>query len=436
MAAVPAPYLQKALEGSNAHPAETEPQTAGITTAILLSYVESRGGRSAVERVLELSGLLGRESELRDEGTWWTYVQKQALMQAMTHVLDDPDATRRAGAYALETGVGATLKAALRAFGSPELAYSNVARSNERFSRNSRMEVLMVGNGYATLSYRQVVDVRHTRVDCLYNQGLLGVLPELFGLPPARVSHTQCALDGADACLYDIRWERRGLLERWSPTATAAGVLTGAGGVAVSAEAVALPGAALAVAGAAAWAGSAVAAARRRRRNLESELDSRVRSAGSLLSSQRQLAGELDLESLMTRIGDGGRKAVGADAAALLLEEDGALVVKRAGGLGASAQRALVDWFAGLPNRHHTVQLIDDLAAEPVLAPVLKGPPALSLAVLCSRARVGRPGRDAGDALAALQRLPGPGRRLDRGLRGPGRRGAGQRATASRARRR
>ena len=239
----------------------------------MLSYVESRGGRAAVERMLELSGLLGREGELRDEGTWWTYIQKQALMQAMTHVLDDPEATRRAGAYALETGVGTTLKAALRAFGSPQLAYANVARSNERFSRNSRMEVLMVGNGYATLSYRQVVDVRDTRVDCLYNQGLLGVLPKLFGLPPARVTHTQCALDGADACVYDVHWERRGHLARWSPTATAAGALAGAGGAAVAAEAVALPGAALAVAGAAGWATSAVAAARRRRRDLESELE-------------------------------------------------------------------------------------------------------------------------------------------------------------------
>ena len=234
MAAVPAPYLRKALEGAEDYPAEAEPQTAGITTAILLSYVESRGGRAAVQRVLELSGLLGRESELRDESTWWTYIQKQALMEAVTHVLEDPQATRRAGAYALETGVGSTLKAALRAFGSPELAYTNVARSNHKFSRNSRMDVLMVGNGYATLSHHQVVDVRNTKVDCLYNQGLLGVLPELFGLPPARVTHTQCALDGADSCIYDVRWEQRSRMVRWSPSVTAAGVLVGGAGAATA----------------------------------------------------------------------------------------------------------------------------------------------------------------------------------------------------------
>ena len=249
MAAVPAPYLLKALEGSEAYPAEAEPQTAGITTAILLSYTESRGGRAAVERVLELAGLLGRERELRDESTWWTYIQKQALMEAVTDVLDDPQATRRAGAFALEAGVGNTLKAALRAFGSPELAYANVARSNHKFSRNSRMEVLMVGNGYATLSYRQVAEVRNTKVDCLYNQGLLGVLPELFGLAPARVTHPQCALDGANSCVYEVRWERRSRVSRWSPTATVAGVLAGAAGAATAFEPVALSGGALALAG-------------------------------------------------------------------------------------------------------------------------------------------------------------------------------------------
>ena len=382
MAAVPAPYLQKALEGADAYPAEAEPQTAGITTAILLAYAESRGGRAAVERMLELSGLLGRESELRDESTWWTLLQKHALMHALTHVLDDPQATRRAGSFALEAGVGTPLKAALRAFGSPELAYANVARSNHKFSRNSRMEVLVVGNGYATLSYRQVVDVRNTKVDCLYNQGLLAVLPQLFGLAPARVTHSQCALDGGDACVYDVRWERRSRVARWSPTVTVAGALAGAAGAAATFVPVAAPAGALALGGAAAWAGSSVIASRRRRADLEAELDTRVRSADSLRTSLRQLAGELDTDTLMNLIADGARKAVSADAAALLLEEEGTLMVQRASGLGAKAQRALEAWLASIPASADGVQLVDDTATVPLLAPVLDGPPPLTS--LCS----------------------------------------------------
>ena len=403
MAAVPAPYLQKALEGSDAHPAEAEPQTAGITTAIVLSYVESRGGRAAVERVLELSGLLGREGELRDESTWWTYIQKQALMHAVAHVLDDPQATRRAGAYALEAGVGTTLKAALRAFGSPELAYANVARSNHKFSRNSRMEVLMVGDGYATLSYRQVVDVRNTRVDCLYNQGLLGVLPQLFGLAPARVTHTQCALDGADACVYDVRWERRSRLARWSPTVTAAGV---AGRARRRGGHVRAGGRAGARrwrwAAPRRWAASAVVATAAPPRDLEAELDTRVRSADSLRTSLRQLAGELDLEALMTLIGRRRRaRRVSADAAALLLEEEGALVVQRASGLGAK-RPAGAGGLARRACRHRDdgVQLDRRRGRRAGAGAGAGGPAAADLAVLRSAARRSGPARDAGGAVA------------------------------------
>ena len=105
MATIPAPHLRKALEGAEEHPAETEPQTSGMTTAIVLSYVEKRGGRAAVERTLEVAGLLGRESELRDDSTWWTFVQKQALIHAAADVLDDPQVTMRAGEYALWSGL-------------------------------------------------------------------------------------------------------------------------------------------------------------------------------------------------------------------------------------------------------------------------------------------------------------------------------------------
>ncbi len=378
MAAVPAPFLLKALEGAEAHPAEAEPQTAGMTTAILLSYTESRGGRAAVEQVLELSGLLGREDELRDESTWWTFIQKRALMEAVAHVLDDPQATRRAGAHALEAGVGTTLKAALRAFGSPELVYANVARGNDKLSRHSRMDARRVSKCQATLSYRHVVDVRYSRVDCLYNQGVLAVVPELFGLPPARVSQTQCALDGAEACVYEIRWEPRSRLARWSPMATAAGVVAGAAGAALAYLPVTAPGAAVAVAGGAAWAGSSAITARRRRTDLEAELETRVRSAESLRTSLRQLAGELDPESLATQIIDGGRRAMGADAAALLQEQSGRLMVQRASGLGARAQRALESWIASIPAGATGIQVIDDAATVPTLEPLVEGPPPMT----------------------------------------------------------
>jgi diguanylate cyclase (GGDEF)-like protein len=69
---------------------------------------------------------------------------------------------------------------------------------------------------------------------------------------------------------------------------------------------------------------------------------------------------------------------VGADAAVLLVEENGALAVQRASGLGATSQRALEAWFAGMPGSGNGVQLIDDVSEVPELAPVLEGSPPLT----------------------------------------------------------
>ena len=144
------------------------------------------------------------------------------------------------------------------------------------------------------------MDVRPTRLDCLFNVGVLSCGPRLFGIARARVTHTECVLDGADECVYEVRWDQRGRLARWSPTATFAGATAAAAGLATSVLPLAAGGAGIALAGALGWAGSAALVNSRRRADLEAELESRVRSADSLRRSLRMLSGELDLNALLS----------------------------------------------------------------------------------------------------------------------------------------
>ena len=52
-----------------------EPREAsGLTTRLVLAFVEREGGRDAVEAVLERAGLAGCESQLRDENEWFARV--------------------------------------------------------------------------------------------------------------------------------------------------------------------------------------------------------------------------------------------------------------------------------------------------------------------------------------------------------------------------
>src|SRR5437763_1324206 len=76
-------------------------ETSGMTSRLMLAYAERVGGREAVDAVLQRAGMADYEAELRDENTWFSFATKVRLFQALAEVLDDPAATRRAGAGAL-----------------------------------------------------------------------------------------------------------------------------------------------------------------------------------------------------------------------------------------------------------------------------------------------------------------------------------------------
>src|SRR5947209_20073679 len=55
---------------------------SGMTSRLILAYVERAGGSEASERVLARAGLTESESELRDENCWFSFETKLALWEA------------------------------------------------------------------------------------------------------------------------------------------------------------------------------------------------------------------------------------------------------------------------------------------------------------------------------------------------------------------
>ena len=56
------------------------------------------------------------------------------------------------------------------------------------------------------LSYHDLAGVGYHHYDCDYTIGLLRTVPQLFGLPPARVAHSVCGARGDDHCQFDVQW--------------------------------------------------------------------------------------------------------------------------------------------------------------------------------------------------------------------------------------
>lgn len=81
------------------------------------------------------------------------------------------------------------------------------------------MATISSTSGHAVVSYRLHDDHIPNRHDCRYTQGILTQATVLFGLPPARLAHPRCQVDGADRCVFELtrprwRWWSRTLTRR------------------------------------------------------------------------------------------------------------------------------------------------------------------------------------------------------------------------------
>ena len=191
---------------------EPRRDTSGVTTRVVVLYVKQHGGDQAVAALLESAGETRSLDELLDEHGWSSYEQRIRLFRAAVEVLGDPGAVRRIGQSMLRSRIALPLVVLLRALGSPEQVLRNVAKANSRFSTNSTVQALEIGNGHAVVTYRLHEGYVPDPLDCQYTEGLLSLVPEVFGLPPATIRHNECQVHGAPACLYRLRWRPR---HRW-----------------------------------------------------------------------------------------------------------------------------------------------------------------------------------------------------------------------------
>ncbi len=186
-------------------------ETSGATTGQVLRYVRAERGEDAVARVLLRTGLPHTAAELEDQSRWWSYDTRIRLFEAGTAELDDPLLMYRVGARALHSGLAHSVVLLLRAMGTPRQVLRKLPRAVAKFSTTSTMEVLEVDDISALIHLTLHEQYVHSRLDCLYAQGLISTVPTIFGLPAARIKHDECESDGHAACIYRLSWDRR----RW-----------------------------------------------------------------------------------------------------------------------------------------------------------------------------------------------------------------------------
>jgi diguanylate cyclase (GGDEF)-like protein len=189
-------------------------ETSGATTALVLGFVRARGGDAAVDETLRRAGVPWTAEELSSPSRWTSYDTRIRLFTAATEVLGDPDTMFRVGREALGHGLNPALVLLVRAMGSPRQVYRQLPRAVAKFSTTSTMELVESGARHATIRFTLHPGYRHSRLDCAYAQGLIGMVPTIFGLPPAELLHSDCEADGHPSCVYHLTWQDRRRLRR------------------------------------------------------------------------------------------------------------------------------------------------------------------------------------------------------------------------------
>jgi diguanylate cyclase (GGDEF)-like protein len=347
----------------------TLPETNAITSRLVLLYAHRVGGQQMVDRVLQVAGLTGRGDDLMDENYWFSYAEKIALFEAAVDVTGDPDFMFGVGKSAIDLNVGEGLRMALRALGSPRLVYQNVVRANAKFSGAHQMTLLDLDSEHATIRYSDLTDqARYHPLDCQYNRAMLAVVPQLFGLRPAEIDHAVCGCDGADGCVYEIRWDQGLNVTR----AAIVGVLASAVAIAMAAIFVPslLPLAFAVPILIAIWLSYRYAQSSGDRiERLENEVEDQARIFERLGESLQDLVSELRLDDVLTKVAENAHHALSGREFVLLLNEgEGPYYCQRSAKVGTLARTRLEAWASELPERGTEPISIDDLRTVRTLA--------------------------------------------------------------------
>ncbi len=188
-------------------PADSGRHISCSMTGVLLRLMRSQGGESAVAEILRQAGSRYEATYLENLDNWISQEEANALLSAGVEISGDPDFARHVGQEMVAQHAGKQVATLLRSLGSVELVLQTVAQTAAKLSAATEMEPLEVGAGRAVVRAAAREGFRRPPVSCDWTTGLLAGTPILFGLPPGRVTESECQARGDAQCLYTITWD-------------------------------------------------------------------------------------------------------------------------------------------------------------------------------------------------------------------------------------
>jgi PAS domain-containing protein len=173
----------------------------------LVFYLKDRYDQETLERFIGETGLT--LSYLEDENNWISFEYNNMLLDKTVEFTKNSNAPFEAGSYVLSResyGFLYSLLSVLKVFGSPRIAYQQIAKMGTTFNNVCTIKVLETGISHMVMSWDYFPGYKQTHLNCQHIQGQLAYVPGFWGLPNAEIESLKCEADGDDACVFRIRW--------------------------------------------------------------------------------------------------------------------------------------------------------------------------------------------------------------------------------------
>lgn len=192
----------------------------------MLRFLKERLGNEKTRAFVEETGITAEH--LEDPSNWISYAYFCRFLRKLVELTGDPQSPRDIGRRYCDPDSWGSVAVFLKHVGTPADVYRLVVGFNGLWNRISEWHLAEMR------ANRCKIRVRYTKYsqdknNCLAIQGSLAAGPRVFGLPSAEVREEQCACDGADACVYDVRWVNKPA-HLWGYVGALAGLVMGAVG--------------------------------------------------------------------------------------------------------------------------------------------------------------------------------------------------------------
>lgn len=200
-----------------AEPRWDAPELGVRTFRMVLLYFERTYGRARLEAAWKAAALPLPLPIVEDLSNFVSLAFVERMFAALLEDSGDPAFFDKAGRHSASPEALGFAYYLLRGVGSPELVYQKTIELGPAYNRVGQFAVERTSPRAITLTYSSRVRERDKNL-CTTRQATFAGFPRIWGLPDAEVKETQCLVDGADCCRYELSWRPRPPLvwRRWT----------------------------------------------------------------------------------------------------------------------------------------------------------------------------------------------------------------------------